>query len=53
MAHRGMSNLIVAIDGPAGSGKSSVSKQVARQLHFGYLDMEQLSGLRLASFGQW
>ncbi|MFM5904365.1 MAG: (d)CMP kinase [Microbacteriaceae bacterium] len=29
---------IVAIDGPAGSGKSSVSKQVARQLGFGYLD---------------
>jgi CMP/dCMP kinase len=29
---------IVAIDGPAGSGKSSVSKQVARRLGFGYLD---------------
>ena len=29
---------IIAIDGPAGSGKSSVSKQVARQLGFGYLD---------------
>ena len=29
---------IVAIDGPAGSGKSSVSKQVARDLGFGYLD---------------
>jgi cytidylate kinase len=29
---------IVAIDGPAGSGKSSVSKQVARELGFGYLD---------------
>lgn len=28
----------VAIDGPAGSGKSSVSKQVARELSFGYLD---------------
>ncbi|MGO1797545.1 MAG: (d)CMP kinase [Microbacterium gubbeenense] len=28
----------VAIDGPAGSGKSSVSKQVARRLGFGYLD---------------
>ena len=33
-----MSDFIVAIDGPAGSGKSSVSKQVARQLSFGYLD---------------
>lgn len=29
---------IVAIDGPAGSGKSSVSKQVARRLGYGYLD---------------
>ncbi len=33
-----MSVFIVAIDGPAGSGKSSVSKEVARQLGFGYLD---------------
>ena len=33
-----MSKFIVAVDGPAGSGKSSVSKQVARELHFGYLD---------------
>jgi len=29
---------IVAIDGPAGSGKSSVSKAVAKDLNFGYLD---------------
>lgn len=29
---------IVAIDGPAGSGKSSVSKQAAREVGFGYLD---------------
>ncbi|HEX5729701.1 (d)CMP kinase [Microbacterium sp.] len=29
---------IVAIDGPAGSGKSSVSKEVARRLGFGFLD---------------
>ena len=28
----------IAIDGPAGSGKSSVSKQIARQLGYGYLD---------------
>ena len=31
-------SLIVAIDGPAGSGKSSVSKEVARTLGLGYLD---------------
>ena len=29
---------IVAIDGPAGSGKSSVSRAVAKRLGFGYLD---------------
>ena len=29
---------IIAIDGPAGTGKSSVSKEVARRLGFGYLD---------------
>lgn len=33
-----MSVIVVAIDGPAGSGKSSVSKQAARQLGFAYLD---------------
>ena len=30
--------VVVAIDGPAGSGKSSVSKQAARRLGYGYLD---------------
>ncbi|WBM79831.1 (d)CMP kinase [Cryobacterium breve] len=30
--------LVVAIDGPAGSGKSSVSRAVARRLGYGYLD---------------
>lgn len=29
---------VVAIDGPAGSGKSSVSKAVAERLRFGFLD---------------
>ncbi|UFS60685.1 (d)CMP kinase [Subtercola endophyticus] len=33
-----MSAIVVAIDGPAGSGKSSVSKQVARELGYAYLD---------------
>jgi cytidylate kinase len=31
-------SLIIAIDGPAGSGKSSTAKAVARQLRFEYLD---------------
>lgn len=30
--------LVVAVDGPAGSGKSSVAREVARRLNFGYLD---------------
>ncbi len=29
---------MVAIDGPSGSGKSSVSKEVARRLNLAYLD---------------
>ena len=33
-----MSDIIVAVDGPAGSGKSSVSREAARRLDFGYLD---------------
>lgn len=33
-----MSKIFVAVDGPAGSGKSSVSKQAARSLGWGYLD---------------
>lgn len=31
-------SLLIAIDGPSGSGKSSVSKEVARRLGFGFLD---------------
>lgn len=31
-------SVVVAIDGPAGSGKSSASKAVARKLSFAYLD---------------
>ena len=30
--------IVIAIDGPAGSGKSSVSKECANRLGFGYLD---------------
>jgi CMP/dCMP kinase len=33
-----MSELVIAVDGPAGSGKSSVSRRVAQDLGFGYLD---------------
>lgn len=33
-----MSEMIVAVDGPAGSGKSSVSREAARRLGFAYLD---------------
>ena len=37
-AETGASPVTIAIDGPAGSGKSSVSKQVSRELGYGYLD---------------
>ncbi|WP_448257685.1 (d)CMP kinase [Microbacterium aurum] len=37
-AETGAAPVTIAIDGPAGSGKSSVSKQVARELGYGYLD---------------
>jgi cytidylate kinase len=33
-----MRAFVVAVDGPAGSGKSSVSKAAARELGFAYLD---------------
>ncbi|QPZ37095.1 (d)CMP kinase [Paramicrobacterium chengjingii] len=33
-----MAEIFVAIDGPAGSGKSSISKQAARRLRYNYLD---------------
>ncbi|MCW4459764.1 (d)CMP kinase [Microbacterium sp. MPKO10] len=33
-----MAEIFVAIDGPAGSGKSSISKQAARRLDYSYLD---------------
>lgn len=33
-----MANFVIAIDGPAGSGKSSVAREVARRLGYGYLD---------------
>lgn len=39
----------IAIDGPAGSGKSSVSKEVARRLGFNYLD----TGAFYRAFGLW
>ncbi len=33
-----MSEFVVAVDGPAGSGKSSVCREAARRLGFGFLD---------------
>ena len=45
---------IIAIDGPAGSGKSSVSKQVARELGYGYLDTgAAYRALALAVMNSW
>ena len=33
-----MENLIVAIDGPAGSGKSTIAKLIAKKYNFTYID---------------
>ena len=33
-----MRNFVVALDGPAGSGKSSISKLVAKKLGFTHID---------------
>ena len=33
-----MGNKVIAIDGPAGSGKSTVAKEVAKRLGFLYVD---------------
>ncbi|OGX24899.1 MAG: cytidylate kinase [Omnitrophica WOR_2 bacterium RIFCSPHIGHO2_01_FULL_48_9] len=33
-----MRTTVVTIDGPAGAGKSTVAKQLAKRLHFSYLD---------------
>lgn len=38
LTHAPDAPVVVAVDGPAGSGKSSVSKAVARRLGYGYLD---------------
>ncbi len=37
-APAGPARLVVAVDGPSGSGKSSVCREVARRLRLGYLD---------------
>jgi len=37
-----MSQIIIAIDGPAASGKGTVSKAVAKKLRFNYLDTGKL-----------
>ena len=38
MGKKGLKNLIVAIDGPAGSGKSTISKLIAEKLGLLYID---------------
>ena len=33
-----MNNIIIAIDGPAGSGKSTIAKIIAKKFNFTYID---------------
>ncbi len=42
MRHSGENSIIVAVDGPAGSGKSSVCKEVCRQLEWVYCNTGSL-----------
>jgi CMP/dCMP kinase len=45
-------SIVVAIDGPAGAGKSTVAQAVARRLGWGYLDTGALyRGLTVAALG--
>ena len=37
-----MSQIVIAIDGPAASGKGTVSKAISKKLHFNYLDTGKL-----------
>lgn len=37
-------NIIIAVDGPAGAGKSTVAKKLAEMLNFLYIDTEQCTG---------
>ncbi|MHB1468699.1 MAG: (d)CMP kinase [Solirubrobacteraceae bacterium] len=46
--------MIVAIDGPAGSGKSTVARRLAARLRFGYLDTGAMYRcVALASIRRW
>jgi len=44
-----MGNIIIAIDGPGGSGKSTVARSVARKLGFTYID----TGAMYRAVGLW
>ena len=47
--------MIIAIDGPAGAGKSTISKEIAKRLGFTYLDtgaMYRACGLYVVSMGE-
>ncbi|EMO28444.1 shikimate kinase domain protein [Leptospira interrogans serovar Bataviae str. HAI135] len=46
-----MNENVIALDGPAGSGKSTVARQIAEKIGFNYLDTGAfLQSLDLVSF---
>ena len=47
-----MRKLTVAIDGPAGAGKSSVAKVLANRVHYLYIDTGAVPGLYLGRPGK-
>src|SRR6476619_6197928 len=49
LSHSNQTSLIIAIDGPGGSGKSTVARAVARRLGYTYID----SGAMYRSVALW
>ena len=43
----------IAIDGPAGAGKSTIARAVAKELSFIYVDTGAMYRASIISYGAW